>query len=86
MQIKREGRNNMETIAEELSVKFDLEIKENGNVLTVDVEDVYYPDDKIDYLQELADKMVNYIRTFKEIFDVDYHLTYEYIKLFLFFN
>nr|DAG12119.1 MAG TPA: hypothetical protein [Caudoviricetes sp.] len=76
----------METIAEELSVKFDLEIKENGNVLTVDVEDVYYPDDKIDYLQELADKMVNYIRTFKEIFDVDYHLTYEYIKLFLFFN
>lgn len=76
----------METIAEELSVKFDLEIKENGNVLTVDVEDVYYPDDKIDYLQELADKMVSYIRTFKEIFDVDYHLTYEYIKLFLFFN
>ena len=76
----------METIAEELSVKFDLEIKENGNVLTVDVEDVYYPDDKIDNLQELADKMVNYIRTFKEIFDVDYHLTYEYIKLFLFFN
>lgn len=76
----------METIAEELSVKFDLEIKENGNVLTVDVEDVYYPDDKIDYLQELTDKMVNYIRTFKEIFDVDYHLTYEYIKLFLFFN
>lgn len=86
LQIKREGRNNMETIAEELSVKFDLEIKENGNVLTVDVEDVYYPDDKIDYLQELTDKMVNYIRTFKEIFDVDYHLTYEYIKLFLFFN
>ena len=37
----------METIAEELSVKFDLEIKENGNVLTVDVEDVYYPDDKL---------------------------------------
>ena len=76
----------METIAEQLSVKFDLEIEANGNVLTVDLEGVYYPEDKIDYLEELANEMAKYLRTFKEVFDVDYHLTYEYIKLFLFLN